>query len=55
MRLEGIHPGATLEEVRATMGWDPLVADPLPTTAPPTEDELRIIREELDPRGVYTG
>ena len=55
MRLEAIHPGASLDEVRATMGWEPLVADPLPTTAPPTADELRIIREELDPRGVYTG
>lgn len=54
MRLESLHPGATLEEVRATMGWQPLMADPLPATAPPTADELRLIREELDPRGVYT-
>jgi hypothetical protein len=23
-------------------------------TPPPTEDELRLIREELDPEGVYT-
>jgi glutaconate CoA-transferase subunit B len=54
MRLESVHPGATLDEVRATMGWEPLVADPLPTTAAPTAEELRLIREELDPQGAYT-
>ena len=54
MGLESIHPGATLEEVRATMGWEARVAEPLHTTEAPTAEELRIIREELDPRGVYT-
>jgi glutaconate CoA-transferase subunit B len=54
MRLESVHPGATLAEVRAAMAWEPLVADPLPTTAAPTAEELRLIREELDPQGAYT-
>jgi glutaconate CoA-transferase subunit B len=54
MRLESLHPGATLEEVGATMGWDPLVADPLPVTPLPSPEELRLIREELDPGAVYT-
>jgi len=54
MRLESMHPGATLDEVRGTMGWEARVADPLPTTDAPTPEELRIIRDELDPRGVYT-
>jgi glutaconate CoA-transferase subunit B len=54
MRLESVHPGATLHEVRAAMGWDPIIADPLPTTPAPTAEELRLIREELDPLGAYT-
>jgi glutaconate CoA-transferase subunit B len=54
MRLESLHPGATLDEARATVGWDLKVADPLAATTPPTDDELRLIREELDPGGVYT-
>jgi glutaconate CoA-transferase subunit B len=55
MRLESLHPGASLEEVRATMAWEPLVAEPLHATVPPTAAELSLIRSELDPAGVYTG
>jgi len=54
MRLDSLHPGATLDEVRATIGWAPKVAEDLATTPPPTADELRLIREELDPEGAYT-
>ena len=54
MRLDSLHPGATLAEVRGTMAWEPKVADPLALTPPPTAAELRLIREELDPEGVYT-
>jgi glutaconate CoA-transferase, subunit B len=54
MRLDSLHPGATLDEVRATMGWEPKVAADLATTPEPTTEELRLIREELDPEGMYT-
>jgi glutaconate CoA-transferase subunit B len=54
MRLDSLHPGATIEEVRATIGWEPRIADDLATTPPPTDAELRLIREELDPDGAYT-
>ena len=54
MQLDSIHPGATLEQVRDTMGWVPNVAQPLATTPAPTPEELRLIREELDPEGAYT-
>jgi len=36
------------------MGWEPRVAEPLVTTPAPTPEELRLIREELDPEGAYT-
>ena len=54
MCLDSIHPGATMEQVRATMGWEPRVTEPLVTTPAPTSEELRLIREELDPEGAYT-
>lgn len=54
MRLDSLHPDTTLDEVRATMGWEPKVAAGLATTAEPTALELRLIREELDPEGMYT-
>jgi glutaconate CoA-transferase subunit B len=54
MRLDAIHPGVTLEQVRSSMGWQPLIADTLVETPAPTPAELNLIREELDPAGVYT-
>ena len=54
MRLESLHPGATIEQVRETIGWNVKVSDALATTPAPTADELRLIREELDPGGAYT-
>ena len=54
MRLESLHPGASLAEARATVGWQLKVAGDLAATPPPTTEELRLVREELDPEGVYT-
>ena len=54
MRLDFLHPDATLEQVHAAMAWQPKVADDLAVTPAPTDEELRLIRAELDPEGVYT-
>jgi glutaconate CoA-transferase subunit B len=54
MTLRTMHPGVTLEDVKANMGWDPRVAPDLTETPPPTDDELRLLREELDPEGIHT-
>ncbi len=54
MRLDSLHPGATVEEVRASIGWDIKVAQALVMTEPPSHEELRLVREELDPGGAYT-
>jgi glutaconate CoA-transferase subunit B len=54
MTLESRHPGVTLENVRESTGWDLKVADDVRETEPPSDEELRLIREELDPEGRYT-
>jgi glutaconate CoA-transferase subunit B len=54
MTLATLHPGVTLDEVRANMAWDPRLAADLGETPAPTDDELRILRHELDPEGIYT-
>jgi glutaconate CoA-transferase subunit B len=54
MTLLTMHPGVTLDQVRESMGWDPKVSGDLGETPPPSEEELRLIREELDPAGTYT-
>jgi glutaconate CoA-transferase subunit B len=53
MVLAATHPGVAVEEVRAATGWELRVADDLQVTPDPTAEELRLIREELDPDGVY--
>jgi acyl CoA:acetate/3-ketoacid CoA transferase beta subunit len=51
MRLRSLHPGVSLDEVVAATGFELAVADDLPETRLPTELELRLIREVLDPAG----
>jgi glutaconate CoA-transferase subunit B len=51
MRIRSIHPGIALEEVLKNTGFEPIVPDEIPTTEPPTVDELRVLREH-DKMGV---
>ena len=51
--LTALHPGATPEQVRENTGWDVKIASELKYTIPPSEEELRILREDLDPDGIY--
>lgn len=51
--LTALHPTATLEQVRINTGWELKVAPDMQITEPPSEEELRILREELDPTGIY--
>jgi hypothetical protein len=37
------------------MSFQPIVPDDLPTTEPPTVEQVRLIREEIDPEGLYAG
>ena len=43
--LTSVHPGVTVDQVRGATGWDLSVADELTETDPPTDDELRVMRE----------
>jgi glutaconate CoA-transferase subunit B len=54
MMLKTTHPGVTVDDVRANMGWSPKIAEDLGGTQAPSDEELRLIREELDPGGAYT-
>jgi glutaconate CoA-transferase subunit B len=53
MRVEALHPGASLDEVKKRTGFELVVPDNIPNTEPPTEEELRILRI-LDPDQRYT-
>jgi len=53
VRLKSVHPGVSLEDVKQNTGY---IHDYIPhevgETPPPTDAELRIIREVIDPRRV---
>lgn len=53
MRLKSLHPGVTAEQVQKATGFE-LLFPPgeIPETAAPTQDELRILREKIDPTGM---
>lgn len=53
LTLTALHPGKTAQEAIDNTGWPLKVTDNLRTTEPVTEKELHILREELDPKGIY--
>ena len=53
MVLRSLHPGCTLEQVCENTGWEVRISSNLATTRIPEQEELRIIREELDPTHLF--
>lgn len=53
LEVSEVHPGVTLEEVRAATGWDIAVAADVRTTEPPTVEDVRLLREEIDTVRLY--
>jgi glutaconate CoA-transferase, subunit B len=51
--LTALHPGKTVDQAKENTGWVLKVAPHLKTTEPVTEKELTILRDELDPSGIY--
>lgn len=52
MRLVSTHPGVEVDQVVEATGFEPAMADEVVTTPLPTADELRLLREVIDPRGL---
>lgn len=52
MRLQSVHPGVTVEEVRAATGFDLAVPGLVPETPEPTADQLRLLRARIDREGM---
>ncbi|MER8161039.1 CoA-transferase [Streptomyces sp. NPDC094472] len=52
LRLCSVHPGVTVDQVREATGFPLAVPDEVPHTRMPSAEELRLIREVLDPKGL---
>ncbi|OGV73499.1 MAG: 3-oxoacid CoA-transferase [Lentisphaerae bacterium RIFOXYB12_FULL_65_16] len=49
MQVESLHPGVTFEQVQANTGFELLKAARVTDSEPPRPNELRILRDEVDP------
>ncbi len=52
MRLTSYHPGVTVGRIQAKTGFELMIAPDVTETPPPTAEELRLLRDEIDPLGV---
>jgi acyl CoA:acetate/3-ketoacid CoA transferase beta subunit len=52
MRLVSVHPGVSVDDVVAATGFELAIPDDVPQTRLPTDEELRLIRDEIDPNGL---
>jgi glutaconate CoA-transferase, subunit B len=53
MRLVSVHPGVTVEQVQEATGFELLLPDAdVPETTPPTDEQVRLLRERIDPDGL---
>jgi acyl CoA:acetate/3-ketoacid CoA transferase beta subunit len=50
MRIASVHPGVSVDEVQAATGFPLVVAADVATTREPTDVELKLLREVLDPK-----
>jgi glutaconate CoA-transferase, subunit B len=55
MRLHSLHPGATLDDVRESSGFEIEIPGSFGESPTPTAEELRLLREVIDPAGIVIG
>ena len=55
MEVLSLHPGVTREKVQAATGFMLGFRESVQTTPPPTDHELQVLREEVDPMKVVIG
>lgn len=53
MRLEAVAAGVSVQQVCDNTGFDLLLCDHIETIDPPSAEELRLLREEIDPTHLY--
>ena len=55
LELDTLYPGMSVDDVRPNVGWSLQVRDPLEAVDPPTADELRLLRDVVDPKRRFLG
>lgn len=55
MMLLSVHQGVTVDQVFNNTGFELIIPEKVETTPLPATDELRLLRGEIDPKGIYIG
>lgn len=55
MELLSVHPGFDVGDVVENTGFELIIPDDVSVTRPPTGEELKLLREEIDPAGIVIG
>jgi glutaconate CoA-transferase subunit B len=55
MTLVSVHPGVTVEDVKENTSFNLIVPDKVDVTEPPNQEELKLLRETIDPQGIVIG
>lgn len=51
-RLISRHPGISIDQIKARTGFPLIIPDKVSETQPPSKDELKLLRQVIDPRGI---
>ncbi len=55
LKLISLHPGVGVEEVKENSSFEIIISTKVEVSPEPTEEDLRILREEVDPAGIVLG
>jgi glutaconate CoA-transferase subunit B len=55
LKLLSLHPGVSIEDVKENSGFEIIIPDKAATSPEPSEEHLRILRQEIDPAGIVLG
>jgi acyl CoA:acetate/3-ketoacid CoA transferase beta subunit len=55
LKLISLHPGISINDVRENSGFEIIIPNKVETSPEPTEEQLRILRKEIDPAGIVLG
>ena len=51
MRLKALHPDITIEDIKKATGFEFIIPDSIETTITPSEEDIRLLHEVIDPNG----
>ena len=53
LKVTKLMPGITMDQVYENTGFGPAVSKHIGVVEPPTKEEVRVLREEVDPKRIY--